>query len=303
MVKYLSFDGVDDYLKTPSITFDKIIMDFSADQKASVAQIYFDLRSGAGVRYLIRNSDLDSWSGLSQIKVNGTVVTNNTAFIPKNTRVLLEVSVGLVVTDDVNIFSHNNGGIQFMKGLLYDAKFYNGTALVAHYDMATETVQDQSGNGNHATLTGGTWMDDGVGGSTPEIITASPISFTGQSSFSLSGVKVINGSIAFSSETQMSIQGVHILQGSVTFEANTSFTANGQKVLVGDLNERTPVGHLSMQTSIGLVRIPVYQPSDVSYSALRIALPNGLVGCFDLVSDATLPIRIQTPRGVMGIKI
>lgn len=71
--------------------------------------------------------------------------------------------------------------------------------------------------------------------------------------------------------------------------------------MAGNLSP-TPIGYLSMQTSIGLVQVPVYQPSDVNYPALRIALPNGMIGCFDLVSDSTLPVKIHTPRGTMGVK-
>lgn len=166
MVKYLSMDGVDDKLKTPSMTFKTVELDISIDPITTRWQYYVDARSGIAF-YAYRNSNgTDGTTGNPNlVYVDGVQKTNNTTWVPSNQRVKLSVSAWAEGTDDAMIFAQNNGNQEFMKGKIYGVKFFNATGtLVAHYDMNTGTVQDQSGNGNHATLTGGTWLDDGTGG-------------------------------------------------------------------------------------------------------------------------------------------
>jgi hypothetical protein len=159
MALYLQMDGVDDKVQTPSITFTKIIFDVlinSAQVNANYTLI--DARTGSGLY------ESNYYTGFAA-KLNGTSTTALLSTFPKDTKINIELSTsdGLAKTDDVNIFQRNNN-TYFMKGHIYNIKFYNGATLQAHYDMSTGTVQDQSGNGRHATLTGGTWLDDGVGG-------------------------------------------------------------------------------------------------------------------------------------------
>lgn len=164
MTYYLQMDGVDDYLKTPSITFTEVILDVSVEHKTNVAQMYIDPRSGVGFTAALRNtSNVDNHDGWDAVYIDSVSKTNNTVYVPTNQRCVMRL-VNSVGTDDLNIFSHNSGTSQFVKGKIYNVKIYNGTTLQAHYDMTTQTVQDQSGNGRHATLVGGTWVDDGVGG-------------------------------------------------------------------------------------------------------------------------------------------
>ncbi len=60
----------------------------------------------------------------------------------------------------------------------------------------------------------------------------------------------------------------------------------------------TPLTYQKMQTSTGIVSIPIYNPADVAYSNLRVMTNKGL-GSYDLVAvSSTLPLRIMTPHGI-----
>lgn len=164
MTYYLQMDGVSNYLKTPSMTFNKIIID--AKFRAANSRIYLDARNGFGTGYLQKTAGGgDNWgTSISGVKVDGVAKSNGASFIPFDTRCTLEVNFSTSAADDVNIFSSSSNAA-FVAGDLYSAQFYNGVTLVANYDMTLGnqvigTVQDQSGNGNHATLIGGTWVDD-----------------------------------------------------------------------------------------------------------------------------------------------
>lgn len=167
MAYYLSMDGVDDKFQTPSITFNKVVIEALYEQVNN--RYYFDSRSGFSNGWLLRNnSGTDEWgSHISVLSIDGVSKSKLTQAIPFNTRHTMEIQMSTTLADDVMFLAHNGGTSGFMKANIYSIKFYNGTTLVAHYDMSTQTVQDQSGNGNHATLVGGTWVDDGTGGGEP----------------------------------------------------------------------------------------------------------------------------------------
>lgn len=152
---YLDMDGVNDNLKTPSITFDKVVMDFSYEPKTATWQYFVDARTGVANQYLAVNDTLSGGTWTS-IKADGVVIADATG-IPKNRRTTIEL-VGTLGTDDVTLFSQYSGSAN-VKGKIYSAKFYNGATLVAHYDFTTGDALDQSGNNYHATLTGGTWKE------------------------------------------------------------------------------------------------------------------------------------------------
>lgn len=166
MALYLSMDGIDDRLQLPSMTFTEVVVDMSAIRSTSSTKLYIDARTGVGFTYLQSNTNgTDSWSGFNNVYVDGVSKSNNTVMIPNNQRCLLRVVKTTAGTDDLTIFAQNSGAANtYVQGSLYDVKIYNGTTLQAHYNMTTGTVIDQSGNGRHATLTGGTWLDDGTGG-------------------------------------------------------------------------------------------------------------------------------------------
>jgi hypothetical protein len=153
-VYYLQMDGVDDQLKTPSISFNKIVLDILTDSnQVQTNYTLIDARSGSSGLY-----ESGFYTGFSA-KLNGVSNSSNFSTFPKGSKINVELNTtnSSVYTDDVNIFSRNNN-TNFLKGNIYAVKFYNGASLVASYDMSTGTVNDQSGNGNHATLTGGTWV-------------------------------------------------------------------------------------------------------------------------------------------------
>jgi hypothetical protein len=156
---YLQMDGTDDYLKMPSMTFTKVVADVEITRRTDFARVVWDFRSGISFAYISQQTNGTDSIGSGTVKVNNAAVTNGTAFIPNNTRCTVEHTFGAAGTDDGNIFSNNAASANsFIAGKIYDIKFYNGTTLVAHYDMTLGNVQDQSGNGNHATLFGGTFI-------------------------------------------------------------------------------------------------------------------------------------------------
>lgn len=60
----------------------------------------------------------------------------------------------------------------------------------------------------------------------------------------------------------------------------------------------TPLTYQKIQTSTGIVSIPIYNVADVAYSKLRVMTSKGL-GAYDLVAISdTLPLRIMTPNGI-----
>lgn len=155
MTVFLQMDGVDDYIKAPaSLTFTRIVIDMNVKLKTGLQ--YF-ISSTSNASYIYKNPPVDNFGGFSTVTANGTTVTNGTNGIPINTRVTLE-AITTARTEELHFFRRSTN-IQFGKVDVYNIKIYNGASLIAHYDMNTGTVQDQSGNGNHATYLG-TFLDD-----------------------------------------------------------------------------------------------------------------------------------------------
>lgn len=156
--KFLSMDGVDDYLKTPSISFTKIVLDCEITQPTNATNHYvLDARPGYATGYVILNSNSGNY-GISGGTLSEDGVNKNLASaVTRNKRMTVQWVVPLS-TAIITIFARYTN-VEFLAGKIYDIKIYNGANLVAHYDMATGTVQDQSGNNNHATLTGSAWVE------------------------------------------------------------------------------------------------------------------------------------------------
>jgi hypothetical protein len=158
MALYLQTDGVDDKLTTPSFAYDKVVFDVYIDSTKNSASLRYLIQAVSGTAPLVRLA-----AGSSALTIiNGTVTGG---VVNTRTTLTLTSTVG-VVTVSNRIAARADGTLNFMGMNLYNIKFYNGATLVCHYDMTTGTVQDQSGTGYHATLTGGTWLDDGTGGGT-----------------------------------------------------------------------------------------------------------------------------------------
>lgn len=168
MVLYLQDDGVDDLFKTPSgIPIKKVVAIIQLDNtQPKATPTLFDSRN-AGF--------LATWDPIKKevgfVTAGSTILVNNvsTITLPMDTKFELTHTYNSQITTDTNglrVFADRAGAsASFTKGRIYNVKLYDSSSnLVAHYDMSTGTVQDQSGNGRHAILTGGTWVDDGVGG-------------------------------------------------------------------------------------------------------------------------------------------
>jgi hypothetical protein len=234
MAYYLQMDGVDDYLKLPSLTFNKIVADVVVRRRTDIARFVWDFRSGIGFAYLQQTTGgVDAW-GTGTFKVNGTTQTNNTACIPNGTRATLEHSFSAAGTDDGNIFTNNGVSANTqISGDIYDIKIYNGATLVAHYDMTIGNVQDQSGNGFHATLTGGTWITDGTGGGT---------AYTASLSDSLAPSDTIS--------KRLSVAVVDVVSASETESERTS-KALGDTITAADGISRRTQRFLTLSDSVG----------------------------------------------------
>ncbi|MCU6709415.1 hypothetical protein M6D81_11935 [Paenibacillus sp. J5C_2022] len=185
MATYLQLDGVDDAFKIPSLTFTRIVIDMTAEYIDAWGKVI-----GKPFGYIIQqNSNSGNFQfnadHVTAVNRDGVSQADMTPFVELGVR--HEYEVLTLPTTLVTYIYNNNGSSGFSSGKIYDLKYYNGASLVAHYDMSTVTVQDQSGNGYHATLTGGTWLDDGEGGGVVHDVSAASSSI---SVASLAAVKV-----------------------------------------------------------------------------------------------------------------
>lgn len=154
--KYLSMDGINDSLQLPTMTLRRIVIDGFFPQQAS-NRILIDSRTGQTNGYVYANTDGSLTTAGATFQVTNYVMD---ARREVTFNAINNIDGSNNFTDNVTIFSNNSGGEYFM-GSIYSVKCYNASnTLVAHYDMSTGTTQDQTGNGNHATLNGGTWVTE-----------------------------------------------------------------------------------------------------------------------------------------------
>lgn len=171
MVKYLQLNGTSDYIQCPSLQFDEIIIDVVRRNKTSSVNYYFDTRVGLGFYLYHSTTNIDYYPNIngSKIYVDGVLapVASGQAYTTADVRQTIRATLTTAGTDNITFFTNNTGAAaNTMPADVYSIKLLLGGVVKAFYDMSTGTVQDQSGNGYHATLTGGTWLDDGTGGST-----------------------------------------------------------------------------------------------------------------------------------------
>ncbi|OME86913.1 hypothetical protein BK120_08295 [Paenibacillus sp. FSL A5-0031] len=156
MAYYLQMDGVDDDGLTPVFNWDEVVMDFSASPIAN-----FSKYLSVNFNYIQFNSGvIDSYAGFNSVYVNGALVTNSTDFVPNDVRIMMR-GLRTASNHSAQIFKQTGAG-GYMRGKLYSVRFLLAGVTQAHYDMTLGNVQDQSGNSRHLTLTGGTWVDDGI---------------------------------------------------------------------------------------------------------------------------------------------
>lgn len=157
MTYYLQMDGVDDKLVIPSMVATEFILELKP--RPAAWKLYINL-TGKNVNRNGSNNADQFAVDYSAIYVDGVQATTNTAFMKINTRQVLRGVLSAAATAGTYVYW--NGASSYTEGDLWDLKIYNGATLQAHYDMTLGNVQDQSGNGRHATLTGGTFISDTV---------------------------------------------------------------------------------------------------------------------------------------------
>lgn len=162
----LSMNGTSDYLYTPVLTFDSVIIDFAAEQKAGAFGSYLDASRGIPNSAFLRNSSgsdilQPAWKTLLINGVNKTGSANSSAVVPANQRVTVQLSLPSPGKAPVYIFA-NQLGQSPMRGTLFGLTFTLNGVVTAAYDFtqpsAGTAVPDRSGNNQTAVLRGGTWV-------------------------------------------------------------------------------------------------------------------------------------------------
>ena len=162
MSYYLVMDGVDDRLSIPTMTATEFILEMKPRPQNWEQYINF---GGKNINSTGSNTDAFH-ADYQAVYVDGISVVTNTAFVKRDTRQIMRGVLKPSLTTSSSTYVFWNGAAAYMEGEIFSLKIYNEDVLQAHYDMSIGTVQDVSGNGRHATLTGGTWIDDGQGGGT-----------------------------------------------------------------------------------------------------------------------------------------
>lgn len=291
MTTYLSMNGTSDHLNIPSLTFTQIVMDVNVISNYDSNQHrIWSLPYGAN--YLMRaTNQTDTYSsGVTSVLVNGTQVTNNTAFIPVNSR--CTITSNSSNTNSIYIFS-NNGTGSFVQGNIYDIKFYNGATLVAHYDMSTGTVNDQTGNGYNATLTGGTW----VGGSTTYIGSGTS---QGTSSVTSNETLILTNSEHANGTSSLTTSETVISQSGTTY--SESGTSNGLVSLTTTESKINSVnGNVNATSSLSSTEIKSYSANGSTSSKSNVSSVDNVIyvdfGNSNGQSNLTTSEQLVTPTG------
>lgn len=159
-------DGVDDYIQTPIITFKEIALDVEVKLEGSPWKYITDARDGTGAYLFVNSSRAVSFSQSSVFVDDIPISKDQVDGIPSEERITIRHILTEQASADVTIFSRFSL-MQYMSGKIYDIQFLDDSSnVVAHFDMSTKTVNDLTGNGNHATLHGGTWVEGGIDVST-----------------------------------------------------------------------------------------------------------------------------------------
>lgn len=279
MTLYLSLDGIDDYLQSPTLLIDKIVMDVKMTPEAWTR--YVTLSAGGDFFH----SDVDDraqWH-FGNIYKNGVLQSNNTTIVNASERATFDLRLDTPTSTYIRFFA-DIPSTSYTAGEIYDVKVYNGASLVAHYDMATGTVQDQTGNGNHATLTGGTWVDDGVGGGS--VIDAGTITLSTDTTLNAIGSSIASGDSTLSADSSLSVDGSIICNGTSTFFGESSFNPLPNLISNGESG-------LSASTSLTAEGIS-YDPSKQIIGKITLTGKRDLLT--NLVATRDLNIKVSVKR-------
>lgn len=249
---YLYMDGVDDYVITPSFTADKIVIDCVVDSgQGEIRQI----ANGAGgfLRVMSDDSMNNFYSSYSGFALD--------------TRTTLTLNSSTSATGTSTIFSRNQGtyGDQCARGKIYSVKFYNGAALVAFYDMTSGNVLDQSGNGRHATLTGGTWVQDTTSGGTSGSVSYSTRQAINQSGITAAATKQI------------------ISQGGISANATKQVVSQAVLATFSTKQIINQTGSLSTAT-----KQAIFANSAMSYATQQVIMQGGISGVISFSSKQAI---------------
>ena len=198
--RYLSFDGVDDYVEIPGLVnwgqtelnnF-QIEITFSRDNLVETqilgvvnvgSNALFITPTDNNIRFFLRDLNGDAYiytlTNPNSILSNGSVntylftFTNNVGTLSING---VNQSLSITVNTNPDNFANLQYGLilgavnsrteigGFSNIDLYDFKIYNGSTLFLHYDMSEgsgNTLVDKVGN-NDGTIYGATWKDDSI---------------------------------------------------------------------------------------------------------------------------------------------
>jgi hypothetical protein len=167
MALYLQMDGVDDRLSIPSTVSFKDSTEFEVDFRITLREDWHQIVNFGGktINFSSNTTNIAIHADFQDVFVDEVKVTSGTPFLTVGQRHTMRgvlksgISTG---TSGIHVF--NNSVAQYLQGAVYFVKIYQNGVLKSHIDMSSGNVNDISGNGNHATLTGGTWLDDGTGG-------------------------------------------------------------------------------------------------------------------------------------------
>lgn len=216
--KYLDMDGIDDYISTPSMTYDEVIFDMSVNPTAFYKTV---LINSLGNYRLIYDEGYYIWYFESVASWNGVNVGDSGSFtIPADTRGVWRMTKDSQTASN-SLFANAGGGAN-MRGKLYRATFKLAGVVVADYDMTTGTVQDQSGNGQHATLTGGTFVAEGIAGDPTGSATLQSVA-----TFAASGVATLTGAATFQGVATITANPKATRAGAVTFQGVAQMSVTG----------------------------------------------------------------------------
>jgi hypothetical protein len=212
---------------TSAMTYDQVIVDFmSLSNPTTDGNGYIFAENYLGSPFVLFNNsgnDLIS-SGLTVYDGNGVQQTTNTDFIKSNTRMTLDIKLASADSHGSIFFLKPYTETNPVEGYIYDIKMYYAKTLVAHYDFTSGSAKDQSGNGNDATVVGGTWMADSATPTdiyAPYNITSPTISNLTSNSFKVSWTRSKSNDIA-----KYNIYQGNTLIGTV-YSPTVSYTISG----------------------------------------------------------------------------
>lgn len=168
---YLKLNGINEHIEIPEISFNKIEFDIAnVDGNNSYNRLIHGTNFGDN-RYIFRYIDSYVGDGYGRdeteyLTVDGFDVTSpndlwGEEWLPTNKRSIVIWKLLNLNTESNTIgTSYDLAPDKYMILDIYSIKFYNDDIIVAEYDMSTGTLNDQSGNGNDATVFGGTWIKE-----------------------------------------------------------------------------------------------------------------------------------------------